>query len=120
MGSLHNAGFGGVYYYLSRDEPALYPTFYDLPRWEDLPLRLGEPEVPYATEYAPAIFGMISTADAYDYMEANGADMSQSQPGRLERGVRRAVTAPSRSSSRWPTTTIHRVNDQTVTDDQSP
>lgn len=81
MGSLHNAGFGGVYYYLSRDEPALYPTFYDLPDWEGLPLRLGEPEVPYAPEYAPAIFGMISTADTYDYMAANGADMAEFSHG---------------------------------------
>ncbi len=81
MGSLHNAGFGGVYYYLSRDEPALYPTFYDLPEWEELPLRLGEPEVPYAVHYAPAIFGMISTADTYDYMEANGADMAEFSHG---------------------------------------
>lgn len=76
MGSLHNAGFGGVYYYLSRDEPALYPTFYDLPKWEELPLRLGEPEVPYAVQYAPAIFKMTSAAEAYDYLEANGGDMA--------------------------------------------
>jgi hypothetical protein len=76
MGSLHNAGFGGVYYYLSRDEPELYPTFYNLPEWEGLPLRLGEPEVPYATQFAPAIFKLMSTADTYDYMEVNGADMT--------------------------------------------
>ncbi len=81
MGSLHNAGFGGVYYYISRDEPDLYPTFYDLPKWEDLPLRLGEPEVPYAVEFAPAIFKMIGTAESYDYLEANGADMSQFNQG---------------------------------------
>lgn len=76
MGSLHNAGFGGVYYYLSRDEPELYPALYDLPKWESLPLRLGEPEVPYAVTYAPAIFKMMSAAEGYDYMESNGADMS--------------------------------------------
>jgi hypothetical protein len=76
MGSLHNAGFGGVYYYLSRDEPALYPTFYELPEWEGLPLSLGEPEVPWCTPYAPAIFPMIRTSETYDYMEANGVDVS--------------------------------------------
>jgi hypothetical protein len=81
MGSLHNAGFGGVYYYLSRDEPALYPTFYELPTWEALPLRLGEPEVPYAVQYAPAIFKMTSAGEAYDYMEANGADMTDYSHG---------------------------------------
>ncbi len=81
MGSLHNAGFGGVYYYISRDEPGLYPIFHELPGWEDLPLRLGEPEVPYAPEYAPAIFGMIDVSEAYEYMEANGADMSSFSHG---------------------------------------
>jgi len=81
MGSLHNAGFGGVYYYISRDEPDLYPTFHELPTWEDLPLRMGEPEVPYATEFAPAIFRMISTAEGYDYLEANGGDVSQHSQG---------------------------------------
>lgn len=81
MGSLHNAGFGGVYYYLSREEPALYPTFHELPAWEALPLRLGEPEVPYAIQYAPAIFRMTSAAEAYDFMEANGADMSDYSHG---------------------------------------
>lgn len=81
MGSLHNAGFGGVYYYLTRDEPDLYHTFHQLPEWEGLPLSLGEPEVPFATQFAPAIFGSISTADTYDYMEANGADMSDFSHG---------------------------------------
>lgn len=115
MGSLHNAGFGGVYYYLSRDEPDLYPTFYDLPKWEALPLRLGEPEVPYATEYAPAIFSLLSTADTYDYMEANGADMSEFSHG----------GSSAEYAGRHGTLTLiiemayyddDRVNDQTVTD----
>lgn len=81
MGSLHNAGFGGVYYYISRDEPDLFPVFHELPTWEELPLALGEPEVPYAVEFAPAIFKLLSTADNYDYMEANGADMSDYSHG---------------------------------------
>ena len=115
MGSLHNAGFGGVYYYLSRDEPALYPAFYELPEWEELPLRLGEPEVPYAVQFAPAIFKMTSTAESYDYMEANGADMSNYSHG----GSSVEYADP------YGTLTLviemayyddDRVNDQTVTD----
>lgn len=115
MGSLHNAGFGGVYYYLSRDEPDLYPVFHELPKWEGLPLRLGEPEVPYATEYAPAIFKLLSTADTYDYMEANGADMSAFSHG----------GSSAEYAERHGTLTLiiemayyddPRVNDQTVTD----
>lgn len=114
MGSLHNAGFGGVYYYITRDEPDLYPVFHELPGWEELPLQLGEPEVPWATEYAPAIFPMISTAETYDYMEANGADVSEWSHG----------GSSAEYSERYNTFGIviemayfddPRVNDQTVT-----
>ena len=72
--SLHNAGFGGVYYYLGRAAEPLYPTLHQIPSWEDLPLQLGEPEVPFITELAPAIFPMIRTSAIYDYMDENGGD----------------------------------------------
>lgn len=81
MGSLHNAGFGGVYYYLSHDAPALHDILHEMPGWEDLPLMLGEPEMPYAVEYAPAIYKLPTMADGYDYMEANGADLSDHGQG---------------------------------------
>lgn len=67
--SLHNAGFGGVYYYLSRDVPAAYPDFYRIPETLNLFLSKGEPEAPWASQYAPAIFGMLSVPEAYDYYE---------------------------------------------------
>ncbi|MGN6030457.1 MAG: M14 family zinc carboxypeptidase [Thermomicrobiales bacterium] len=79
--SLHNAGFGGVYYYLGRELPAVYPTLTELPSWEDLPLSLGEPEVPFAKTFAPAIFSIISTEEMIDYLEANGADISEASYG---------------------------------------
>ena len=115
MGSLHNAGFGGVYYYLSRDVPAIYPALYDLPEWEELPLRLGEPEMPYAVEFSPAIFKMATTADNYDYMEANGADMSDYSHG----------GSSAEYAEQYDTLTLvvemayyddPRVNDQTITE----
>lgn len=81
MGSLHNAGFGGVYYYLSRDEPGMYELLHEMPAWEELPLRLGEGEASYAKEFAPAIYALLSARDAYDHMEANGADMSSFNHG---------------------------------------
>lgn len=81
MGSLHNAGFGGVYYYISREEPDLYETLHEMPAWEGLPLRLGEGEVSWAEEYAPAIYKLTSSRDAYDHMEAHGADMSEYSHG---------------------------------------
>ena len=79
--SLHNAGFGGVYYYIGREAPELYSVLHELPSWEDLPLQLGEPEVPYAKTFAPAIFSMISIKEAYDYIEANGGDVSVMNSG---------------------------------------
>lgn len=70
--SLHNAGFGGVYYYVSEPCEPLYDAFHEIPSWYDLALDLGEPEVNYVEQYAPAIFGMISTKNSYDYLEQNG------------------------------------------------
>lgn len=67
--SLHNAGFGGVYLYLSHDLPEMYPPFFEVVEHTNLPLHLGEPEVPYATQYEKAVFGMIGLGNAYDFLE---------------------------------------------------
>jgi hypothetical protein len=74
MASLHNAGFGGVYYYISRAAEPLYETLHTIPEWEGLPLQLGEAEVPYAQPFVPAIFPTIRVSAGYDYMEQNGVD----------------------------------------------
>lgn len=74
MASLHNAGFGGVYYYISHAADPLYETLHALPEWEALPLQLGEAEVPYAQPFAPAIFPTIRVSAGYDYVEQNGGD----------------------------------------------
>lgn len=113
--SLHNAGFGGVYYYLGREMPAVYPTLTELPSWEDLPLSLGEPEVPFAKTFAPAIFSIISTEEMVDYLEANGADISEASYGGSSAGY-----AAKYGSMHLVTEMAYyddpRVNDQTVTD----
>jgi len=67
--SLHNAGFGGVYWYMSDPKPELYDGFHRLAEQHQLPLSLGEPEMPYARAFAPAIYKMPSTIDTYDYYE---------------------------------------------------
>jgi hypothetical protein len=72
--ALHNAEMGGVYYYLSRPEPAIYDLLHAIPRSLGLPLNTGEPESPYLETYAPAIFGTGSISDAYDYIEGLGLD----------------------------------------------
>jgi len=67
--SLHNAGFGGVYYYISEEAPLLYPLYYKFVKDLDLPLSLGEPEVPWAKKLAEAVYYMVSTPEYYDYLE---------------------------------------------------
>jgi len=67
--SLHNSGFGGAYFYISHEAPPLYEPFYKLVESQDLPLHLGEPEMPYMTEYASAIYKVPFIAEAYDFLE---------------------------------------------------
>ncbi len=66
--SLHNAGFGGVYWYVSEDMPAVYPILWDLVDELGLPLRLGEPETPYAESFAKAVYRQTSTRDNYEFI----------------------------------------------------
>ncbi|MBS3812347.1 peptidase M14 [Candidatus Bipolaricaulota bacterium] len=67
--SLHNAGFGGAYFYLSGPSEPLYDKLREASTAMDIPLHLGEPEVPYAENLSDAIYKMIATVETYDYME---------------------------------------------------
>ena len=69
--SLHNAGFGGVYNYISNDAPILYPIFEKAYEDQNIPAALGEPEMPYAVKFAEAVFKMPTMRDTYDYYAAN-------------------------------------------------
>ena len=69
MYSLHNAGFGGTYWYISKDMPEIWDKLYEASSKNGVPLHLGEPEVPYITPFSQAIYPMISTRDDYDYKE---------------------------------------------------
>lgn len=71
--SLHNAGFGGVYYYISHDLPEAYEAFHEVPKSLGLYMQLGEPETPWAKTYAPAVYQRLGAASAYDYYELYGA-----------------------------------------------
>jgi hypothetical protein len=68
MYSLHNAGFGGVYWYISEDMPDVYPKLWASVEELGLPLRLGEPEMPYAKPFAKAVYRQPSTKDNYEYV----------------------------------------------------
>ncbi len=67
--SLHNAGFKGVYYYLSRPLPDIHPKLKELPRKLGVPLHLGEPEAPYMKKLDNAIFKMPGIKESYDFLE---------------------------------------------------
>jgi len=77
--SLHNAGFGGVYYYITEEAPLLYPIYWYIVEREHLPLSLGEPEVPWAVRLGRAIYRMVSTSERYDFLEK----YSDKDPGQL-------------------------------------
>jgi hypothetical protein len=77
MFSLHNAGFCGVYYYISHGIEDLFPDLVDLVRREKLPLHQGEPEVPYIKEFHPGIYRMFGISETYDFYEENGEENPQ-------------------------------------------
>lgn len=72
MTSLHNSERGGVFYYVSRPEPALHPALKALPRRYGLPLHLGEPEHPSVRRLDDAIFLALNARAQYDYLESIG------------------------------------------------
>src|SRR5262245_21788392 len=72
--SLHNAGFCGVYFYLSDDCPALVPALHALVNAQGLPLHRGEPEVPYLQTLAPAVYRLFGIAEYYDYLAESLGD----------------------------------------------
>ena len=69
MYSLHNSGFGGTYWYLTEDIPAIWDDLYKASKKQEIPIHLGEPEVNYIVPYAPAIFPFIDQEQTYDYYE---------------------------------------------------
>jgi hypothetical protein len=75
--SLHNSGFGGVYYYLSRDIPQLYPVYWYYVEKMGVPLGLGEPEVPYAKLMGKSVYYMFSLPEYYDFLESLGYENPQ-------------------------------------------
>lgn len=79
--SLHNAGFGGAYFYISDDLDSLWPKLYELVKSQGLPLHLGEAEAPWMNQFAEAIFETPSITQAYDFIEEQGADPTKALTG---------------------------------------
>jgi hypothetical protein len=72
--SLHNAGFCGCYFYVSRPLPGLFPRLRRAVASQGLPLHRGEPEVPYAKRFEEGIFAMFGVQEQYDYLARNLAE----------------------------------------------
>jgi hypothetical protein len=66
--SLHNAGFCGVYFYVSHERPSLFAALHRLVASQGLPLHRGEPEVPYLHTLAPAIYALFGIDETYEYL----------------------------------------------------
>nr|WP_238356689.1 M14 family zinc carboxypeptidase [Kribbella italica] len=81
MGSLHNSEVGGVYYYLSRPEPALHEVLQAIPAALGLSLDRGEPESPSMQRFADGIFRMPDLETLYDYSEQHGHELPASFGG---------------------------------------
>jgi hypothetical protein len=69
--SLHNAGFCGAYFYVSRPLPGLFPRLRRVVTSQGLAIHRGEPEVPYAKTFEEGIFGMFGAQERYDYLARN-------------------------------------------------
>ncbi len=75
--SLHNSGFGGVYFYISYGIGNLYDDLVNFVKREHLPLHLGEPEAPYIRKLHDGIFQMFGVQGQYDYLESNDIENPQ-------------------------------------------
>lgn len=69
--SLHNAGFGGCYYYISDELTEIFDDLRQVSREQDVPLDLGEPETPWMEEFDDAVFKMPSATQRFDYLAEN-------------------------------------------------
>lgn len=73
--SLHNSGFGGVYWYVTHDiDHGVYETLYEAPRRQNIPIHFGEPESPALRVFYPAVFEGGGIEVEYDYLEKYGVE----------------------------------------------
>lgn len=72
--SLHNAGFGGAYWYITGETRDIYDDLRNSATKQGVPLSLGEPEAPYCVAYDPAIYQSLGIRQNYDYLEKYGIE----------------------------------------------
>ncbi|GAA3987914.1 M14 family zinc carboxypeptidase [Allokutzneria multivorans] len=81
MCSLHNAEYGGVYYYVDSTTPELSRALSAIPEHLGLPLQTGENEEPYMREFSPGVYLGLSARQHIDYLESIGVDHSDFDAG---------------------------------------
>lgn len=113
--SLHNSGFGGIYYYLSEPAPGLYPDLTAITAAAGLAAHLGEPEVPYASPLAPSIYLLPAVRQAYEFLKAQGVDPRAVISG----GASSADYAAARAGSFTLVTEVPYLTDERM-DDETP
>jgi len=96
IASLHNAALGGGYFYVSPQTPALGEPLLALLQDAEIPLALGEPELPWGIEYAPAVFECTTIRAHIDYvdqLEASG-DRASIETGETTYGFAKSLCDP--------------------------
>lgn len=96
--ALHNAGFGGTYWYESEPTPAIYDTLHSIPGKYNIPLSLGAAESPANKSFAPAIYRCGGAREEYDYLEKYGGG-DREELNRLRMGDNSASYAYMRYGS---------------------
>lgn len=79
MFSLHNSSFGGVYWYVNKNNREVVPYLGNAAARVDLPLNMGEPEVPFCELFGDAIYELPQSTSMYDYYETSIPDKDPSE-----------------------------------------
>ena len=104
--ALHNSGFGGVYWYVTRDIPAAYPKLQDVPERWGVPRSLGTPESPSLIELAPATYKAMGICSEYDYIEKYACPEGVSMADFLAENMNVGDNSASYAEARYGTFTF--------------
>jgi len=97
--TLHNAGFGGTYWYESEPTPMVYDALREVAHTYDVPLSLGEAEAASSVRYSPAIFECGGVRQEYDYAEKFSSEPMQKKNFQMWSGDNSAAYAKERYGS---------------------
>jgi len=115
--SLHNAGLGGGYYYLSPHKPDIDDRLRALMTDRGIPLAMGEPEMPWGVLLSPAIYQSTAIQEQYEFLQTYGVDpCSRMRGGEGSFGYARGICDAAHLVCELPYFYDRRIDDTTVTD----